>query len=94
MGDIYSKAERVIVWLGPGDSQEIQTAFESLQYIARACYQYNKNNGIDDEDVYTSHTAVILPVESFSPNVCQALEELFNRPWFLRIWCVQEIRLA
>jgi hypothetical protein len=30
----------------------------------------------------------------FTPAVCASLVELFGRPWFTRIWCVQEIRLA
>jgi hypothetical protein len=34
------------------------------------------------------------PVELFTPAVCASLVELFDRPWFTRIWCVQEIRLA
>jgi hypothetical protein len=94
MGSIYSKAERVVVWLGQGHPIETRTAFQALRYIASACYQYNQENGIDDEDYYANHKAVSLPEEAFSSEVCTSLEELFNNPWFSRIWCVQEIQLA
>jgi hypothetical protein len=94
MGRIYSNAERVIVWLGPGDSQKTQTAFETLWHIASACYQYNQENGIDDEDFLADHGAVTLPVEAFAPSAFASLKELFSKHWFSRIWCVQEIRLA
>ncbi|KAH7391166.1 heterokaryon incompatibility protein-domain-containing protein [Phaeosphaeria sp. MPI-PUGE-AT-0046c] len=33
-------------------------------------------------------------IEVFTPEVCASLVELFDRPWFKRIWCVQEIQLA
>jgi hypothetical protein len=94
MGSIYSKAERVVVWLGPGDPRKTHTAFQALRYIASECYQYNQENGIDDEDYLASHKAVSLLEKAFSSDVCTSLKELFDNPWFSRVWCVQEIRLA
>jgi hypothetical protein len=94
MGSIYSQAKRIVVWLGSGNPQETTTAFEAIQYIAGACYQYNRDKGIKDEDYVADRTGVRLPGEAFGPTVCKCLWELFAKPWFSRIWCVQEIRLA
>jgi hypothetical protein len=94
MGSIYSSAERVVVWLGHGDPQKTRIAFESLRYIAKACYLYNQENGIDDENFLKAGEAVRLPEEAFSSSVCSSLHDLFDKPWFSRIWCVQEIQLA
>jgi hypothetical protein len=94
MGSIYSRAERVVVWLGPGDPSVTQTAFNVLRYISRACHQYDLENGIDHKYTKQRHYAVRLPENVFSPAVCTDLEKLFEVPRFSRIWCVQEIRLA
>jgi hypothetical protein len=94
MGSIYSKAKKVVVWLGPGTPQETQTAFETLRCVARACYQYNRENGIDDKDYLKMHETVRVPQEIFTPSALTSLMELFTKPWFHRTWCIQEIRLA
>jgi hypothetical protein len=35
-----------------------------------------------------------LSIDIFTSTVCAGLEQLYGRPWFSRIWCVQEICLA
>jgi hypothetical protein len=94
MGSIYSKAKKVVVWLGPGLPEETQTAFATLRCIARACYQYDRENGLDDEYSSQKHEAVRVPQEVFTPSAFTSLKELFIKPWFERTWCAQEIRLA
>ncbi|KAH7078099.1 heterokaryon incompatibility protein-domain-containing protein [Paraphoma chrysanthemicola] len=93
MGQIYSLAERVAVWLGPAHSKHTRKALEVVEYIAAACVQYdrehNRNPGHNEE---WDH--VHLPMDRFTLAACASLKELFERPWFRRIWCLQEIRLA
>jgi hypothetical protein len=91
MGSIYSAAKRVVVWLGYGDQWPTGTAFECAEVIARACRKFDSEHGLDDDE---RHVALRLPQEMFPATVCDSLRVLFSRPWFTRIWCVQEIRLA
>jgi len=93
MGSIYSLARRVVVWLGEGDAQQIRQAFEAAETIADACDDYDERHGIISDDL-TDHHKVKLPEIAASPIILSSLKELYNRPWFHRIWCIQEIRLA
>jgi hypothetical protein len=94
MGSVYSTAKRVVVWLGHEDSEQASTAFDCLEYISQACSQFNRDHGLSVDYCGRDYDALKLPVEPFNPPVCSSLRELFHRPWFSRIWCVQEIHLA
>ncbi|OAL07502.1 hypothetical protein IQ06DRAFT_289217 [Phaeosphaeriaceae sp. SRC1lsM3a] len=87
MGSIYSCAKRVLVWLGHGDLRQIGETAKCVRLVATACRQHSH----ESEDRYSN---VALPDHLFNPAVCAGLKELYDRPWFSRIWCVQEIRLA
>jgi hypothetical protein len=93
MGSIYSLAKRVVVWLGQGDAQQTRKAFECSAIIALACLDHDERQGIPS-DHSTRHEDVILPEKLFDPLILSSLKELYVRPWFSRIWCIQEIRLA
>jgi hypothetical protein len=93
MGSIYPSATRVIVWLGIADPEHTALALTVVEYIGTACEQdawkwkfVSSGNEVGSQ--------FELPIEFFTPAVCASLVELFDRPWFTRIWCVQEIRLA
>lgn len=92
MGSIYSLAKTVVVWLGPGDVQHTRRAFECSKRIAIACNQFDHLHGRDSSS--ERHDEVYLPESWFDSLTLSSLKELFNRPWFSRIWCIQEIRLA
>ncbi|KAK5662445.1 hypothetical protein OQA88_8356 [Cercophora sp. LCS_1] len=103
MGDIYRRAEAVIVWLGSGDAS-VREAFSFLQKVAVS-------------SVAWPIPARVLHDEQFSPALepdpdadgdaqKRAFEALTNEavevgadavyrlPWFSRIWVVQEVSLA
>ncbi|KAF2258937.1 HET-domain-containing protein [Lojkania enalia] len=63
MGEVYSKARQVLIWLGPGNN-ETTKAFELL------------TNG--------RHVNVK------SKSVKRAFTGLLRRPWFTRVWVIQE----
>lgn len=93
MGSIYSSAKRVIVWLGLPDpiSDYIQETFQVLELISTTCQQSLDDQGDEPQDRWKS---VQIPAHVFTPTACSGLMKLFERPWFSRIWCLQEIRLA
>ena len=93
MGSIYSLAKRVVVWLGQGDVQQTRRAFECSEIIASACHQFDQERGIKSSH-WERHEEVHLPRRHFSALVLSSLQELYDRAWFTRIWCIQEIRLA
>jgi hypothetical protein len=93
MGSIYSLARRVVVSLGHGDAQQTRLSFECCRIIADACHEFDQKNGIVP-DHRERHEEVNLPGELFDPIILSSLQELFDKSWFSRIWCIQEIRLA
>jgi hypothetical protein len=82
MKDIYRKANHVVIWLGK-ETTEDKAAFELLGLF---------------EAAFAKHGVVNIGPESFSvvglPKMNDpswaALVRLFQRPWFRRIWVVQE----
>ena len=93
MGSIYSLARRVVVWLGHGEAQQTQLSFETSKTIADACHDYDRRHNITT-DYAAKHEDAELPEGLLRPLVLSSLKELYDRPWFSRIWCIQEIRLA
>ncbi|KAF2026602.1 HET-domain-containing protein, partial [Setomelanomma holmii] len=93
MGSIFSRAGRVIVWLGQGHPLLIAETIRIVRYIGRACKRFDEDRD-RQSDSYQNYRKLHLPVEILTPPVCIGLQKLFNRSWFNRVWCVQEIRLA
>ncbi|KAH7392149.1 heterokaryon incompatibility protein-domain-containing protein [Phaeosphaeria sp. MPI-PUGE-AT-0046c] len=95
MGNIYKYASRVIVWLGlasPGSS----TAMGLLRYLGDHIV-YTKTGRVlaaplcDNPDLWTSRDAQ--DIES-NPAIWHTVYRLLQRPWFDRLWILQEIQLA
>jgi len=93
MGDVYSLASRVVVWLGLEDA-ESQHAFRLLEELGSRI--------AIDEVAMTTRPAteadrdwadISIPLP-YSSKENQALASLFSRPWFERLWIQQEIYMA
>jgi len=95
MKDIYTKAKRVVVWLGPADDQvslamvlveEISSKIEvdwKLQIMRPVLEDYTEHGwGIVDARP---------PIDDYQ---WEALKAFFDRSWFERLWIWQEICLA
>ncbi|KAI2626788.1 heterokaryon incompatibility protein-domain-containing protein [Hypoxylon sp. NC1633] len=93
---IYSRAQKVIVWLGP-ESEESTSAIELIY----ECSLRRDNTHTADEffekyskthfrkDYSWGHgLSDVMASTSFG------LEHLMKRPWFKRVWCVQELILG
>jgi hypothetical protein len=93
MESIYPSATRVIVWLGLADPEHTAIALNFVELIGTASEQYAcKCNIVSSNDKIGDQ--IDPSIELFLPAICPSLVELFGRPWFTRIWCVQEVRLA
>lgn len=89
MGDIYSSASVTLTWLGPPtDTDGVVTAFIEQLYIALNSETFGRGGPYVDLDV----AGLGLPHFKSTPWV--ALFELLTRPWFSRVWVIQESVLA
>ncbi|KAN0098909.1 Heterokaryon incompatibility protein (HET) domain containing protein [Hyaloscypha variabilis] len=92
MGEIYARAQRVLIWLGEDASSNTAITLQLMRDLARS----NPNN--DEER---------RPLESRMKSICNLSDSpanpdvygwniyiaLFERPWFKRMWTLQEIVL-
>lgn len=92
MAQIYNSAARVVIWLGlasPGTDLALRiTSFlgEFLHYDRRDQTFTSTSNDPDE-----SHWTDLDQPLPFNEAQIRALEELFWRPWFERLWVVQEV---
>lgn len=98
MSEIYGQCERVLAWLGPVDSHEesnVGRLAEKLKDFQSTADSMSQDLTEDDriteymESGRSDETAAI-DVES----VRKALRSIGHRPWFRRIWILQEAVLA
>ena len=97
MGDIYSRADRVLIWLGP-EGPETRPALQALQQLESYFYgQYDRYPSISDDSSSMGYLRVSSR-DSLGDNPLdvdwQSLAEFLNRPWFQRLWVVQEAAKA
>lgn len=94
MADVYGSAQRVLVWLGTASDD----SDHAMQLMAFMGSQVNFDNSVpkhftpaphDGVDPSWSNTDVKSP---WSEDDVRALESLFNRPYFERLWVRQEVR--
>ncbi|KAF7920231.1 uncharacterized protein EAE97_011572 [Botrytis byssoidea] len=87
MGDIYKKAEKVVVWLGQG-TEETDLVMDSMKRLRKASLGWNsaewkdKANGWVDEN------------NEHLENSREQMRLILQRPWFRRIWILQEVANA
>ncbi|KAG8166194.1 hypothetical protein KVR01_004746 [Diaporthe batatas] len=92
MGQIYSSATRVLVWLGPA-SLDSDLAMGLVDHLGKVL-RFDPLSGtfmstsVGATEPHWAHITEPLPYEL--PQLC-ALESLFARPWFERLWVVQEV---
>lgn len=93
MGKVYSKAVRTLVWLGPGFSS-YTVAWRLVQDIYDLCRAQNPT-AVNEEDIAcrnyspSAHVATGLP--QLSSEDWLYMKQLFQLPWFSRVWTVQEV---
>lgn len=92
MRDIYNLAKKATLWLGIADSSSSH-AMGRLRYLGDQVTAEADTGvlfpapGADQDDWYDP--TVPLP---FPPQTWDAISDLLQRPWFHRLWVVQEIQ--
>lgn len=107
MGEVFSRAERVVIWFGRDPKELASAAKASLKIISDACRAYEKRWVEDQEGSenailpysgirpgFEFYRFVQLPEKIYKELAWKALVVLFDQPWFQRTWCIQEIRLS
>ncbi|KAL8307078.1 hypothetical protein RB593_005799 [Gaeumannomyces tritici] len=87
MAEIYAKASRVIVWLGEASDN----GHQALEAIRMAAQKQHTNSA---EPNHQATLAQDLMNSSNNEANQQAILRLLQRPWFQRIWVLQEVAAA
>ncbi|KAK2598061.1 hypothetical protein QQS21_005772 [Conoideocrella luteorostrata] len=101
MQRVFSQASTVVVWLGRDRGEQAHLAVRALNSIYERCMDYAKAQGLKlSEGMSFKHLEKVRlaangPLESaFDNETWSSISCFYARPWFERIWCVQEIVLA
>ncbi|OAG07356.1 uncharacterized protein CC84DRAFT_1088440, partial [Paraphaeosphaeria sporulosa] len=85
MGDIFSEAAKVHIWLGEGEDDAIKKIFTAMRYIdARRTV---RPGGIGDYSVFVLNSMC-------GKDSVRIFNAFFARPWFTRRWILQEAALG
>ena len=93
MDHIYRNAVQAVIWLGNGTEEEIfQRPLEDIDSIPRKTHDLL--NLLADADPEVPEDAAYVLHRAASTRGLQLLFIFFTRPWFTRVWILQEIALA
>ena len=87
MRDIYSGADRTLIWLGEYERHQHGDVFVLLDSIWSAC-QASRNANTDSTKVQE------MQLEKYNSAEWSQLQAFINRPWFSRVWNIQEVVLS
>ncbi|KAK3292342.1 heterokaryon incompatibility protein-domain-containing protein [Chaetomium fimeti] len=91
MGYIYKGAEEVLIWLGPGH-EGTDTLLQSFSWIDNKATE-SLASGNKEDWMSLCHQSISQRWPDLSwPK--QVLTELLTRPWFKRVWILQEVANA
>ncbi|KAH7138748.1 heterokaryon incompatibility protein-domain-containing protein, partial [Dendryphion nanum] len=85
MGSIYKEAGNVVVWLG----ESWENCDLAIEYVT----QLGENENLHINPA-TSPSAEVRGYSMESVEIQGALKDFINRPWWSRVWTVQEFVLA
>jgi hypothetical protein len=92
MGQIYARADRVLIWLGHEDQYTVP-AFSYIKMIQNRVMKRGTHPPIT---AFTQNAAAcaFFGLPDFNSTEYSSLLKLLDRPWFKRAWCYQESVLA
>ncbi|TGO45064.1 hypothetical protein BOTNAR_0705g00020 [Botryotinia narcissicola] len=79
MGDIYKKAEKVVVWLGRG-TEETDLVMDSMKRLRKASLGWNSAEWKDKASSWVDEN------NEYLTNSREQMRLILKRPWFRRIW--------
>ncbi|KAF2250393.1 HET-domain-containing protein [Trematosphaeria pertusa] len=86
MGLVYSHATNTLIWLGDEGDDDAALAFETL-HRAYSAVQYA-------EQAVTPADFARLSLPNANDAAWREVRQLFRRPWFTRLWTIQEAVLS
>ena len=91
IADIYTKATRVVVWLGPA-SEDSSMAIDFFNMICSKITVDWQTYSFQPKSAETrwADVNITVPVDQAQSN---SISSLLSRPWFDRLWIWQEVRL-
>ncbi|EXJ66014.1 uncharacterized protein A1O5_10991 [Cladophialophora psammophila CBS 110553] len=94
MASIYSKAERIVIWLGPF-TDETDLFMDAAAQFSKTRMKQEQADWTPLDTHWISVWKIILKERSYNEEaVCGGLKSLLDRPWFKRIWVLQEVANA
>lgn len=95
MGLVYWKARRVRIWLGRDDDKEgLHCARHAIEVIKRLSSIHSAASGTTAEDYQAYKNIKFREPETITDTEWTAINRMLDRPWFARVWVVQELGLA
>lgn len=101
MRQIYANARRVDVWLGPSDGDTAQ-AVDLIDKIATSCCtsifgeksrsQWVTSLNKEDRPYQVLPESSLTGLPNSSSSTWQSMARYYDRPWFLRVWVIQEVQ--
>ena len=88
MGEVYPQASGVLVWIGEED-EDTRVGLAALPDLLKALPVDRGNRVISHSDIINKFGLLVYNSGSWN-----ALGGLFARPWFRRVWVIQEAALA
>lgn len=93
MTNIYTLAERVVIWLGE-ESDSSKLALSTLEHIGIQLNVTKSGRIIAAHDAAESQWWIKDYSLPFNQPTWQALISFVERAWFYRVWCWQEVKLG
>jgi hypothetical protein len=96
MADIYRQAQEVLVWLGPDINGTAELAFDLIAEYTKFVRNELKRLPSSSEHMPFAKIPAFYPngpVEVDHDGL-RAIADAFDRPWFKRVWVLQEVGLA
>ncbi|KAK6613764.1 HET-domain-containing protein [Botrytis cinerea] len=87
MGDIYKKAEKVVIWLGRG-TEETDLVMDAMKRLRKASLSWHSAEWRDKASGWVDENNEHLS------NLREQMRLILDRPWFRRIWILQEVANA
>ncbi|KAF7959204.1 hypothetical protein EAE96_002719 [Botrytis aclada] len=87
MGDIYKEAEKVVVWLGRG-TKETDLVMDAMNRLRKTSLGWHTAEWKDKASGWVDES------NEHCANLREHMELMLERPWFRRIWILQEVANA
>jgi hypothetical protein len=99
MDEIYSRGSRTLIWLGEAEDVKVNDAMKLIKevnsYMDSEIKAMNKS---DQQHIYDLLRQIKPPTEGHvslvDPERWTNLSKLIKRPWFRRVWVLQEVGLS